>query len=38
MINRDNLQRWRLILGSASEEVLTGLGGGSLDFDNDYCY
>lgn len=36
MVNKDNLQRWRLILGSASEEVLTGLGGGSLDFDNDY--
>lgn len=36
MVNKDNLQRWRLILGSASEEVLTGLGGGSLDLDNDY--
>jgi hypothetical protein len=36
MVNKDNLQRWRLILGSASEEVLTGLGGGSLELGNDY--
>lgn len=35
MVNKDNLQRWRLILGSASDEVLTGLGGGTLDLDTD---
>lgn len=36
MVDKEKLQRWRLILGSASKETLVGFGGGGFELDEEY--
>ncbi len=36
-LDKEQLKRWRLVLGASTQDQLAGLGGGQLDLTSDQC-